>query len=187
MKNLLALDLGTKTGYAARLNEKEISGTWQLATPSELTAAKKLDLNRREDCRPCELVNRVRALEKEHETIIELIIFEDVEFMKFQLQAQLWASLRTAVWILNCIREVKIELQCLNVSELKKFGSGVGNATKEQMSMALALKHPDKYTYKPVTQNCFLVSSEGRRIDDNEVDALHLLAYAKLNYDFPKR
>lgn len=157
MTPLLALDLGTKTGFAYRTSTGIIhSGTWVLAKAKEIR-----DQNGRElDCRYCRLAEKVRGLVK---TLgVEVIGFEDVEFSSYTAQTQLWSSFRVAVWSAAC-SDPKLIVEAVPVGTLKKFATGHGNATKEMMAASLLRKHPEFF--------------EGRHPDDNEVDALHLLQY----------
>lgn len=152
--NILALDLGTKTGYAYNLDEKFICGTWTLATPKEINQWGKNRLVRRRDPRIGGLKWRIDMRG------IDLIIFEDVLFCSTTYQCQLWASLRAVVWLTNCPR-----IDCVPVQTLKKFATGKGNATKSEMAKA-----------------ALLAGKELPKLDDNGIDAYHLWRWAKQNY-----
>lgn len=151
--NILALDLGTKTGWAALIDGVETSGVLKLATDTELKKAKKDRLDRRNDLRITRLFQHL-ALQFGG-TKFDWVFFEDVQFLSTQLQAQLWASLRASVWL--SATQAGVNIDCLPVGTLKKFATGKGNATKEEMIAALGMG----------------------AIDDNQADALHLLRYAK--------
>lgn len=182
---ILALDIGTNMGWAFSCGEgTEYSGSWELASAKEITAQGKKGDDRKQDCRPCRLIKHLLDLEAQYGTP-DVIIFEDVQFMSFQLQTQLWASLRTAIWMLNCCHGKSIRFETLNVKTLKKEASGTGNATKAQMSKALSLQEPDKFKWAPSSKRCFLRTVDGRPVTDDEVDAIHLLKHAKKLYGRP--
>ena len=160
--NILALDLGTHTGWAQCRDGQPSSGTWLLATEKELREQRKAGLARCCDCR----FDRLR----QHILIqfpVDIIAFEDVQFLSSQAQSQLWAGFRTVVTLFH--RPAR--LLAVPVGRLKKFATGNGNAKKEDMGAAWRNTHG-------------LLSTEGR--DDNEIDALHLLEYAKLHHSEAK-
>lgn len=156
---ILALDLGTKTGWASydATHRFRDGGTWRLATDKELRRQKLDGLDRCCDIRPARLLARVGGVVATH------IFFEDVQFLSTQLQSQLWASLRAMVTLQHPTTVVR----AVPVGTIKKFGSGHGNATKEMMAAAFAKKHPE-----------ILVARVGCPPDDNEIDAQHLLDLA---------
>ena len=161
MKALLALDLGTNTGYAYRSAGGDIVfGTWCLATDREMRAYKKAKHDFRGcDPRVCKLADHVHGLVTG--LGVSVLGWEDVMFSSSTAQTQLWASFRSVLWSLLCQR-TGIEAVPLPVGTLKKFATGSGNATKEQMALALSLKFPDL---------------DMSAYDDNAVDARHLLEY----------
>lgn len=151
--NILAVDLGTKTGFAYNRGAELSVGTWELATKKEITAWGKMRLTRRKDPRVDRLCRNLADL-----GTFDVVIFEDVEFIKYQKQAQLWASLRTALW--QCADGILFE--CVPVTTLKKFATGSGKATKEAMAK-------------------FLTGIDHKGRDDNAVDAIWLWQWAKVN------
>lgn len=156
---ILALDLGSKTGYAYQTRAGAItSGTWRLATAKEL----KEQEGREGDCRFCRLVENVREIVLREG--IETLGFEDVQFSTYTAQTQLWATFRGAVWLLGC-QIPTLTVEAVPVGTLKKFATGHGAATKDMMAAALRRTHPEFF--------------HGRTPDDNEVDALHLLRYLR--------
>lgn len=166
--NLLALDLGTKTGYAVNdgPTTKVSCGTWTLATPKEITAARKLRLDRRCDPRFLTLLWKLKAVHAH--TPLDYILFEDVQFSSTTMQTQLWTAFRSAVW---CMTELGIQVDCVPVSTLKKFATGSGAADKEAMAKLLA-RQSSRFLYRrgfPVIDTL-----TGNDIDDNAVDAVHL-------------
>jgi Holliday junction resolvasome RuvABC endonuclease subunit len=165
------LDLGTKTGYASLIDGREASGTWVLAKPSELHKEKVNRLDRRNDIRITRLFDLISSY---HATArFDWAFFEDVNFLSTQLQAQLWASLRAAVWLNG--RDGSLQIDCVPVGTLKKFATGNGSATKDMMAHALRCT-----VFKTgVKSRPFKFELNGVEIDDNEIDAKHLLNFAK--------
>lgn len=151
---ILGLDLGTNTGWAESIAgmRKVTSGTWTLATAKEIREQGKDRGSRDFDIRIKRLASN---LQKQY--IYDLILFEDVEFVKHRLQAQLWASFRGAVWLAPSTRFVSVP-----VGTLKKFATGWHTATKEQMAEALQKRYP-------------ALAKPGQ--GDDEVDALWLMLY----------
>ncbi len=105
----------------------------------------------------------------------DTLVFEDVKFASSQAQAHLWASFRGAVWAWAVSKAPRnIRISSLNTGTLKKFGTGHGNATKEMMAAALLRKLPAA-TVGPTADT---VRMHSEILDDNAVDALHLLLWA---------
>lgn len=155
--NVLALDLGTNTGYAINQGEEFFCGTWKLAAPKDIKEWGKKRLTRRCDPRVLQLAWH---LQLQRTMGIDLVIFEDVLFCSTTYACQLWASLRAAVWLSGIPR-----IDCVPVQTLKIFATGRGNATKQDMAKAALLS-----------------GKELPKLDDNGVDAfwLHQWAHAKI-------
>jgi len=145
---ILALDLGTATGWAFYDSGVITSGTWILATVKEIQEANASPFYC--DPRPGRLKLH---LESFHPTF-DYLFFENVLFAKTRIQAQLWGGFR-AIASLFCPPS---RLRGVAIQTIKKFATGSGAATKEQMIAAVP--------------NC------KRIIDDNEADAYHLLQFA---------
>ena len=157
--NILALDLGTKTGWCEVNNGEEMLGTWKLATKEEVTQWGKERLTRRCDPRARRLYELVCGMFlRQKKFRPNAVVFEDVEFSTFTLQTQLWSALRAAVWIAVPPGTL---IECVGVSALKKFATGHGGATKEMMMRA--------------------APNSLRGHDDNAIDAWHLAQWAKRN------
>jgi Holliday junction resolvasome RuvABC endonuclease subunit len=167
----LALDLGTHTGSARLVDGKVVaSGTKHLASEEELVQQRKCGQERTGDIR------FYRCMDFVAETAAsgaERLVIEDVIFVRDQAQAQLWASLRAAVWAVG--RSAGIPVKCVPVATLKKFACGDGSADKSQMAAALARAMPAHYVANPVTG---VLSQNGREMDDNEVDAIWVALFA---------
>lgn len=171
MIRVLALDLGTLTGWATNCRGAIEVGTWKLATAKEVKAWGKVRLTRRQDPRVLRLQNEILNYCGD----VDAIVYEDVEFIKYQKQAQLWASLRAAVW-LTC-RDVKIR-ECVGVTVLKKFATGHGGATKEMMMGACARHYPDRLTFDG---KLLFDKHTNEALDDNAADAILLARWAIQN------
>ena len=164
MKKILALDLGTKTGYCYGDSISTLKvGTWKLATAKEVTQWGKERLTRRCDPRCARLWHELDRLPKP-----DIVVFEDVEFASYTKQVQLWASLRAAVWLsyggFSGCGYSGVLLECVPVGTLKKFATGAGNANKNGMERAATR-----------------LGLEVSGLDDNAVDALHLWRWAERN------
>lgn len=153
--NCLALDIGTRTGYAVN-NGKDLQvGTWILATPAEVKEWGRTRLTRRRDERILRLVKFIAPFCDK----VDCIVIEDVEFSSYRLQQQLWASLRAAVWC--ACQECEIHYDAVNVKTLKKWASGNGNADKTAMIFAAQTQRPDL------------------KFDADSADAFHLWTWAQ--------
>lgn len=127
--NVVALDLGTSTGFCANNGSAFVIGSWQLATAKEIKGWGQTRLNRRRDPRPQRLCQKVLGLL----FVPDILIFEDCQFSSTTYQTQLWSSLRTSLWM--CLGDSTL-FECLPVGTLKKYATGSGNATKDQMKIA---------------------------------------------------
>ena len=76
--NILALDLGTKTGWAVSNNGVIKSGTWVLGTRDEVKKAAALRLDRRHDPRFIRLLTCIKDWRRAF-PYIEWMIFERSE------------------------------------------------------------------------------------------------------------
>ena len=153
---VLALDLGTDTGFAYGDSRNPVPevGHWTLASKKEITDWGKNRMARRSDPRIFRLHLQVQNFAP------DLVIFEDVQFQTYTYQTQLWASLRAAVW---CAFPRTL-FECVPVVTLKKFATGHGFADKEKMMNAL-LKLSPAFNRATLT--------------DDEADAAWLWLWAK--------
>lgn len=184
LDRILALDLGTTTGWARwspdRMPAKVELGQWVLASPKEITAFRKKNLDRRSDPRFRKLLERLRT----HESF-RLVIFEDVEFYGGSLyQVQLWATWRAAVWAVF----PEQVLECLPVGTLKKFATGNGNAKKMDMARALLAAEPGRFSIVrdgPKDEDFWVIdnyaSPGNKMLTHDAVDAYWLLQWARKN------
>jgi hypothetical protein len=171
--NILALDLGTKTGWAMHhaMLPNDDAGTWSLASRAQIVEAIEKRMDRRQDPRFVRLLIFIKQFRSSFPNI-DWIVFEDVEFVKSRMQAHLWATWRAAIW---CQQGVNID--CLSTGKLKAFATGSGSADKDKMARALTMDPRyilDKDGVKDTLRNKIL--------DDNAVDAVHLLNWAKQTF-----
>ena len=161
--NILALDLGTKTGWALNGADGVVTGTETLGTREDIRAAHVSRLDRRCDPRIPKLHQFLLTQIQNYK--INLLVFEDVLFASTRMQAHLWASLRAAAWIAGSITGCQID--CLNTVALKKYASGHASATKETMAAALKKIAP---------------GLDFSMLDDNMIDAIWLWRWAGEQY-----
>jgi hypothetical protein len=137
--NILALDLGTTTGWAtnAMLGEDFALGQTVLATKSEIAIWKKKNLDRRKDPRFHRLAQEVERMARG----CSVVIFEDVKFSSYTYQAQLWPTWRAAIW--SVVPEECLE--CVPTNLLKRFATGHGGADKEHMLAAMMREEPERF------------------------------------------
>lgn len=163
---IVALDLGTLTGYAYRDKFGDIvAGTWVLATPREVKLQHLARWDRRRDIRVARLAHLIADMD------CAWGVFEDVQFTSTTYQAHLWASLRATVWLSHLP-----EVECCPVGTLKKFATGSGAAKKEAMAKALVRRNP---AYYQLMKNKVCDVRTGHLLDDNAVDAIYLLFWAE--------
>ena len=140
---ILAIDQATKAGWY--LN-KDNHGVWNLTTKNGESMGMKLV--------------RFRAcLHDIHEEFgLGIIVYERVAG---RFANALIHSAKMVGVIETFCEDNNIEFRAYSASEIKKFATGKGNATKQQMIDSCT----DKYGFTP--------------IDDNEADAAHLWHLAK--------
>jgi Holliday junction resolvasome RuvABC endonuclease subunit len=170
--NILALDLGSKTGWALSCAGAITAGTWTLATPKEIKDAANNRLNRRCDPRFLRLLHELDCVTAAHK--LDWCVFEDVEFCKSRMQAHLWSAFRSAAWSLA---RDGVKLDCLATGKLKSFATGNGGADKSMMARALTLDPRYSLDKVGVYDNLRKV-----KLDDNAIDALHLLRWAMTTF-----
>lgn len=145
MKTLL-LDLGTHTGWAVMEDELRLrSGTLHLATEAELETQRREGRERSLDIRFSRFYEFINSVVQEGVT---RIVFEDVGFLGTQMQTQLWASFRSAIWTASHTRP-DLTVFCLSCTTLKKFATRTGHAKKPDMARALVAREPGLYSMAP--------------------------------------
>jgi hypothetical protein len=168
---ILALDLGTKCGYAAIVPGDHKVGTWELANEKVLKFSRAQRGDRRLDIRARELLLKLNAI-NQGAGGFDWILFEDVRFGKSLAQVQLWSSFRGIVWGFAAANSIQID--CLETGKLKIYATHSGAADKPAMARALVSRWPDKYILE---NGCVKRLKCGTFLDDNAVDALWLLAW----------
>jgi Holliday junction resolvasome RuvABC endonuclease subunit len=141
--NVLALDLATKTGWAMSVEKRVISGTVEFP------------VNRGES--PGMRFIRLRAWLRMHFGPIDLIVYEQAHHRG---GAATMVGVGMATHLMSFAAEHYIELMAVHTGTLKKWATGKGNASKEEM-----IKAAQDRGHMPK--------------DDNEADALLMLAYAR--------
>lgn len=155
--DILALDLGTATGFAYNRGDEFFCGTWTLGTPKEIRQWGKERKTRTNDPRVERLCGHISEFELGY---FDIVVFEDVQFSTYTKQTQLWAALRASVWL--CANTSLID--CVPVGTLKKFATGNGAADKKTMSRFLKCQYPKIWK---------------SALDDNAIDAVWLHLWAK--------
>ena len=181
MNKILAFDLATATGWAVADGARILRlGTEKLATDDEVTAWGKRRLDRRRDPRIARISKLIQGLVTA-ESPLRVIVWEDVEFSSGRKQTQLWASLRTAIWLST---SPDIPMDCVNVTKLKTFATGNPQATKTEMMLALAAKYPDQFRIIEHNRKPFILHlATGHVGDDNAADAAHAALWAAHTYE----
>lgn len=114
MKNILALDIATNTGWKT----KTASGVWNL----------KPNRGESEGMRVVRFKSKVK----------ELITLENIDLISYERPAGMHkASIMVASEMVGVLKdlciELNIDLACYSASEIKKFATGKGNAKKDAM------------------------------------------------------
>jgi hypothetical protein len=171
---ILALDLATNTGFAHNLEDELSLGTWKLATDSEIRIWGQNRMTRRNDPRVSRLFNILSKLP----TPIDAVVMEDVQFMTYTQQCQLWSSLRAAVWLAF---DPSV-CECVPVKTLKQFATGSGAATKEAMVRAVIRSNPTRFASgNNGHDDRFWDRRTVSELDDNAADAYHIFRWAEQN------
>lgn len=159
--NVLALDLGSTTGFAfSHPSGTPIIGSHTWATDKELKAMRQTRHDRRGDIRVIRFYDWLTTLHTAN--AFDAVVFEDVQFSSFTAQTQLWASFRTTVWLAF----PRTLIECVPVGTLKKYATGSGAADKNLMMWALRKQWPGYWN---------------ESLDDNAVDAAWLWLWTKQN------
>ena len=161
--NILALDLGSNTGFAYRFRECVIADTWEF--PAKKKGADCCTVDPRLLLFRNKLLSVIGALRPTH------FVYEDVKFVRSQAQAHLWAGFRAVLWLVAT--DHKIPCLCVPVQTLKIFATGKGNSDKDAMALAL---------HEAVLNKQVLLDLTVDKLDDNAVDAVHLLRWAEAQF-----
>jgi len=148
-KSILALDLGTNTGYAAgRLHETSvnaITGTAEFKTDRFTGGG-------------MQFLRFIRWLDELH-GVLEFteVVFEEVRAHKGTIAAQVYGGFLAK--LTSWCEEKDIPYEGVPVATIKKYATGKGNAGKQEVIDAVV-----SWGYTPT--------------DDNEADAIALLHHA---------
>lgn len=134
----LTLDLGTDTGWALMEGPGNLqSGFLCLATDDELERQRREGRDRTLDIR----FARFHHFVTQHALSgVGRIVFEDVGFVSTRMQTQLWASLRSAIWMV-ALTHPELNLFAVPVATLKQFAAGNCHAGKGFYCTASLLLH----------------------------------------------
>lgn len=178
---ILALDLGTKTGWAfAAKDYPTACGTFLLADEDKVAEQGKNGMDRRGDIRFLALVDFLEGFVRSPG--LDMIVFEDVQFLTTTQQSQLWATWRAAIWLVHF--RYSVPTDCLPVKSLKLWATGSGKADKRDMMLALSRADARFKVGKTKRGRFFMADTmTGAELDDNTADALHLLRWAKQKYE----
>lgn len=155
--NILALDIGIKTGYAIWTTHGESIHV----TTSLFSGVKEFKFKRGDspDIRFLMFQAWLKRVVRTYN--IKLIIYEKA-FLRGGAASDFLKG------FILIIRMVAVEFDCSYVglmgTSLKKYATGNGRASKEEMVLTATQRY-------------------GKVKDDNQADALHLLAYARENLD----
>lgn len=150
--NILALDLGTKTGWALHVRGGQVSsGTLNCSAKASETAGQRW-LNFRHH-----LAEMKRAAGEIHAVYYELVMAHGTKDQPNTLAAHVYGGFEAHLQLWCTLNNVRLE--CASVATIKKHWTGNGRAKKADM-MAQARERG----FRPC--------------DDNEADALAILGYA---------
>ena len=113
---ILALDPGTKCGFALLDNTNIISGTWDLSIKRDESRGMRL----------IRLRNKLNEIGK-----IDLLVFEVSKNFVSSLGAEVAGEIRGV--IITWAYDMKVEYKGIHYSLIKKFATGKGNANKKMM------------------------------------------------------
>ena len=155
--NILALDIGIKTGYAIWTT----LGQTIHNTSTRLSGVKKFEFKRGDSPDIRFLMFRAWLKRMVRTYGIRFIIYEK-PFLRGGAASDF---LKGFMLIIRMIAvEFDIPYKGLMGTSLKKYATGSGKASKEEMVLTAKQRY-------------------GKVKDDNQADALHLLAYARENFD----
>jgi len=147
--NILTLDCGTKTGWASEVDGRIESGVQDFSLKrGESKGIRFLRFNT--------WLNDMLELVKPHIVVYEMAHFRGGS------ATEILVGMTTRIE--EFCEEKKIEYSSIHSGTLKRFATGKGNASKEDMRRAAVLK------YERIVDN------------DDEADALHILAWAKQEF-----
>jgi Holliday junction resolvasome RuvABC endonuclease subunit len=148
--HILAIDPATHCGYASSTGP---SGTWDFSIRRDESAGMRL----------IRFDGKLRAINDAHP--VEMVVFEAARNAGPKMQGALVVQAEMQGVLKKWCEENSIAYRGYSPSEIKKFATGKGNASKDQMIAAAKNKWPDRVIG-----------------DDNEADALWILSLAQSEY-----
>lgn len=135
MKSLLALDLGTTTGFVAGTVDHHVSGIWQLKPTRFESAGMRF------------VKFRQKLVDLSAHYDIGFVVYEEVQRHVATYAAHVYGGLlgQLQVWC----EEQRINYQGVGVGTIKKFATGKGNAKKDAMIAAVR----DRWKYETDDDN----------------------------------
>lgn len=146
---ILALDLGTKMGWAHNCG---VSGTWDLRIRRDESAGMRL------------IRLRAKLREIREGEGIDLLVFEAVRHANPRMGGAVVVMAELQGVIKLWCESLNIEYRGMSPTEIKKYATGKGNCNKDAMRTAAKLRWG---------------KVKVARMDDNEIDAKWLLAMVK--------
>lgn len=134
-KNIIAIDPGTKCGWAARIDGVTFSGVWDLSVKRYEGAGMRF----------VRLKNHLYELSAQSK--IDLIVFEEVRRHAGVIASHVYGGIISLIMEFGEVNN--IEYVPCPVATLKKFATGKGNAGKELMMIACI----EKLKCTPVDDN----------------------------------
>lgn len=161
---ILALDLATKTGWALQANDRKESGVQDFSVErGESAGMRFVKFNRWLNAIAMESVATTPAGQTIRCPAVDLIVYE-MPHLRGGAAAEVLSGFSTRVHEFCALNNVNH--QSVHSQSLKKFITGKGNASKEDVMRVVR-----------AFDNTLSI------IDDNHADALALLAYARHHYE----
>lgn len=167
MSSVLALDLGTTTGFALRVDScgSVVSGSW------------KFQPKRHEDAGMRFVRFRTTLDDMHRASKIRVIYFEEVRRHAGTTAAHIYGGFMSHLqaWCVNN----SVSYQSVPVGEIKRFWTGHGNAPKDEKERLKRIAKQKAKGKKPYAGTSMVEEAIRRGHspeDDNEADALAILA-----------
>jgi len=126
-KTILALDVGTTTGWAGMLEGEIYSGKAKLKTSKETKATRYLGFE-----------ELLKALDKLTKCSVDTVYYEHVRAHSGVDAAHVYGGFEAILTMYFAIAKVKLEP--VPVGTIKKHATGKGNASKQEMIEAMKAK-----------------------------------------------
>ena len=156
--NILAIDPGTQTGWALYFEGTLTSGTWDCSVRRDESGGMRLIRFRAK-------LNEIFALQRGG-SLLDVMVYEAARHGASRMQGALVVQSELQGILKLYCQDGRIQYRGYSPSEIKKFATGKGNAPKKDVFGAAKITFPDQDV-----------------LDDNQADALMLLALARRDYD----